>query len=550
MLKPCMILALAAAAAPALAQPTAPDWQVVLANDGADLVLPSLLPAASGFDLRDVSLGDADGALGFTRDGSGNELALWAERLGTLGSFASLLATGSTGPGRSGGEAGHVFRTLYFRQDAGAGPHRVFAARAGEPTQPADAATFGVWVWNGQRNLEIARLDVAGALAPGFDPGVVFTSFGGTSSGSYPNARALPDGRTLIQGTVTGGWKSLSVHVTGVGNRGCLLEGSTNPAWSPGTEAGAFFHAGANGSLIQPPVAGTDGTVLVAAAWRVGGVGSNRFGVFRICNGAPTALALSGVEGAAGPGLADDSAVFSEFARVRVGSDGDAFFWGRGTGAGGNFIGGFHHRQGLNRPLWLNGTEGAFGPGYSTFTFDQTAAPALQAAGAVALLDTTIRPAAGTTSVRGLWRIRPGQAPAPLAIVGDSGAYAPAPGRTWRRFAYSQILDDGTVLVLAEVSNPVSLGVWRLVPGAAPEPVLAVGDPVQVRTASGAATRTVTGLLDAFIDQPEPGIDGWASRQGQLLVRANVEGVPGAAQAILRGWPARSDRLFEHAFEP
>jgi hypothetical protein len=166
------------------------------------------------------------------------------------------------------------------------------------------------------------------------------------------------------------------------------------------------------------------------------------------------------------------------------------------------------------------------------------------------LLDTTIRPAAGTTSVRGLWRIRPGQAPVPLAIVGDSGAYAPAPGRTWRRFAYSQILDDGTVLVLAEVSNPVSLGVWRLVPGAAPEPVLAVGDPVQVRTASGAATRTVTGLLDAFFDQPEPGIDGWASRQGHLLVRANVEGVPGAAQAILRGWPARSDRLFGHAFEP
>lgn len=544
-----LILACAAAASPLQSQPTAPDWQVVLANEAADLVLPSLLPSASAFDLRSVSLGDADGQLGFTRYVSSSQQALWAERLGNLAAYAELSATGVPGPGRAGGEAGHVYRTLYQRQDASAGPHRVFAGRAGEPTQPADAATFGVWMWNGQRNLEIARLDVAGALAPGFDVGVAFTSFGNPSSSSYPNARALPDGRTLIQGTVTGGFKSLSVHVPGVGNRGCLLEGSTQPAWSPGTEATAFFHAGANGSLIQPPAAGADGTILVASAWRTSAGGVSRYGVFRICGGAPTALALSGAQGAAGPGLADGTAVFTEFDSVRVGADGTAFFWARGSGAAGTFYGGFHHRQGLNQPLWLNATQGVFGPGYTTYTFDQTSAPILIAAGTVALLDTTIRPAAGSTSVRGLWRIRPGQSPQPLAIVGDTGAYAPASGRAWRRFVHRQIVDDGTVLVLAEVSNPVSLGVWRLAPGAAPVPVLAAGDPVQVRTASGVVTRAVTSVLENFFDDPEPGIDGWASRQGQLLVRANVEGVPGVAQVVLRGWPARADRLFEHDFQ-
>lgn len=374
-------------------------------------------------------------------------------------------------------------------------------------------------------------------------------SFGNTGSGNYPNARALPDGRTLLQADVTGGWKALSVHVPGVGNRGCLLEGSSHPAWSPGTEATAFFHAGANGSLIQFPVAGSRGEVLVAAAWRVSASGVNRFGVFRICDGPPSALALSGVPGALGPGLADPGAVFTEFGSVRVGDDGSAFFWARGTAAGGTFIGGFHHAGGLNRPLWLNGTQGEFGPGYATYGFDQGTAPLLQAAGGVALLNTTIRPAAGTTSVRGLWRIVPGLSPQPLAIVGDTGAYAPAPGRSWRSFAHTQVLDDGTVLVLAEVSNPVATGVWRLAPGAAPVPVLAVGDPVRVPTATGVQQRAVTAIRDDFFDNPEPGIDGWASRQGEVLVRANVEGLASTAQVVLRGWPARGDRLFAHDFD-
>lgn len=544
------LLTAAAAAVPAVqAQPADPAWQVVLANSAAELVLPTLLPASGPYELREVSLGDADGGLGFTRWTSSSEQALWAQRLGTLVPYAQLQVTGNLGPGRSGGEAGHAFRALWWRQDAGAGPHRVFGARAGDPTQPVDAASFGVWTWNGQRNLEIARLATAGALAPGFGPGVEFTSFGNTGSGNYPNARALPDGRTLLQADVTGGWKTLTVHVPGTGNRGCLLEGSTDPAWSPGTEANAFFHAGANGSLIQFPVAGSRGEVLVAAAWRVTGSGSNRFGVFRICDGPPAALALSGVSGAQGPGLADPGATFTEFGSVRVGDDGSAFFWGRGIGAGGSFIGGFHHAGGLNRPLWLNGTQGEFGPGYTTYSFDQGTAPILQAAGGVALLNTTIRPAAGTTSVRGLWRIVPGQSPQPLAIVGDTGAYAPAPGRSWRRFAYTQVLDDGTALVLAEVGNPVALGVWRLAPGVAPEPVLAVGDLVRVPTPSGLQQRAVTAIRDDFFDIPAPGIDGWASRQGELLVRANVDGVPGAAQVVLRGWPARGDRLFGYGFD-
>ncbi|MBX3724898.1 MAG: hypothetical protein KF823_03170 [Xanthomonadales bacterium] len=549
MLRRLLLLAAGSLAQAAQSQPTDPAWQVVLANSGADLVLPALLPAPASFELRQVSLGDADGGIGFTRWTGSSQQALWAQRLGTLVPYAELLATGQLGPGRTGAESGHAFRTLWWRQDAGAGPHRVFGARAGDPTQPVDAATFGIWTWNGQRNLEIARLAAAGALAPGFDPGIEFTSFGNTASAGYPNARALPDGRTLIQASVTGGWRALVAHSPGTGNRGCLLEGSSHPAWSPGIEANAFFHAGANGSLIQFPAAGSGGEVLVAAAWRVTGSGSNRFGVFRICAGPPTALALSGVSGAQGPGLADPGAVITEFGSVRAGYDGSAFFWARGTGAGGSFIGGFHHAGGLNRPLWLNGTQGDLGPGYATYSFDQGSAPILQAAGGVALLNTTIRPAAGTTSVRGLWRIVPGQSPQPLAIVGDTGAYSPAPGRAWRSFAHTQVLDDGTVLILAEVGNPVAVGVWRLTPGAAPVQVLAVGDPVRVPTPSGLQMRAVTGIIDTFFDTPEPGIDGWASRQGELLVRANVEGLPGTAQVVLRGRPARGDRLFGHGFD-
>ncbi len=544
-----LILLAACAAVPATgyAQSSDPHWRVVVANSDADAVLPSLLPGAGNFDISRVVLSDGDGTLGFARQHSTEPHSLWVERNAALAPYATLLATGAAGPGRSGGEAGHVFRTLWYKTEGSVGAHRVFAARAGDPTQPADAATYGIWRWNGQRNTEIARLDTAGGLAPGFTPDIQFTSFGSTGNTNYPNSEALSDGRALIQATVTGGLKAVVLHTPGQGNQGCLLENSTDPAWSPDVDADAYF-LDSGLATIQSAVPSADGAVYIAAAYRIG-AGSSQRGIFRLCDGAPRSLARSGVTGAFGPGLADTTATFTEFDRVRPNDQGGLFFWARGTGAAGAFSGGFHHGYGLNRPLWLNGTDGSYGPGYTSYAFDQSGAPVLFAAGQYAVLHTTIRPAAGSTSIRGLWRLRPGQSPEPVAIVGDTGAYAPAAGRAWRSFALTTILDNGDILTVAEISNPTTTGVWRLRPGAAPERLLAVGDLVSTPTATGLVQREVTSISTSAFDDMSPRTDSWASRQGDVLVRANVQGIPSTAQVHVRGRGGRSDALFAHDFD-
>lgn len=529
------------------AQSTDPQWRVVAANSGANVVLPSLLPGTGNFDITRVSLSDGDGALGFARQHSSEPHNLWTERNGTLAPFMNLSATGVLGPGRTGGETGHVFKYIWYKHDGGIGAHRVFAARAGEPTQPTDAATYGIWQWNGQRNTEIARLNIAGNLAPGFGTDIQFTSFGSTGSTTYPNSQALADGRALIEATVTGGLKAVVLHTPGQGNQGCLLENSTHPAWSPDVSADTYFY---NGGLatIQAAIPAPDGAIYLASAYRVGTAASQR-GIFRICDGAPRSIARSGVQGAFGPGMSDTSATFTEFERVRPGNPGELFFWAKGSAAGGSFIGGFHHADGLNRPLWLNGTDGAYGPGYTSYTFDQASPPTLYAAGHYAVLNTTIRPVAGSSSIRGLWRLRPGQSPEPVAIVGDTGNYAPAAGRAWRSFAHTTILDIGDILTVAEVSNPIATGVWRLRPGAAPEQVLAIGDPVSVPTAAGVVQRAVTSVSASSFDDLTPLVDSWSSRQGDVLVRANVQGIPSTAQVFVRGRAGRSDRLFANDFD-
>lgn len=528
------------------AQPTGTAWRVVAADSNASLVLPQL-PSGVVFDVTRVRLNDATGAVSLGLTNTSHTARLWTERNGQLAPVMDLATAGALGPGRTGGEAGHIFRAVWFKQDGSQGGHSVFAARAGEATQPVDAATFGLWLWNGQRNTEVGRVNSPGALAPGFASDVLFTAFGNTTANTYPDAQLLANGRVLIPATVTGSRAAVTQHIPGHGNQGCALENSTDPDWSPDISADDYFF-GLGSATFGTPVVGATAEVYMAADYRVGTSGTRR-GIFRICDGAPRSLARTGEQGAFGPGLSDTSATFTELDRVRPATPGEVFFWGRGNGAGGAFIGGFHHANGLNRPLWLNGTDGAYGPGYTSYSFNQTGVPIMFAAGQYAVLNTTIRPAAGTTSIRGLWRLRPGHSPEPVAIVGDTGSFAPAPGRAWRSFELTTILDSGEILTLAEVSNPVATGVWRLRPGAAPERILAVGDLVSVPTATGVVERAITSISASYFDDTTPLHDSWVSRQGDVMARVNVQGITTTAQLFVRGRPGHADRMFQHAFD-
>lgn len=527
----------------------APDWRVVAADTDSGLSIPPLLPSAVGFDLEWASLASGgNGALGFARNaGSAAPFSLWAERNGTLTPIAENMATGATGPGRSGGEAGHVFRTLFQKQDSSGQAHRVFGARAGEPTQPADAATYGVWMWTGSANAEIARLNTEGALGPGLGAGIVFTNLGTTTSTGYPRARALPGQRVLIDATVTGSLHAVILHQGGVGNRACLLEGSSEPAHAPGIGSAVFYDSGSY--TIDMPVVGSRGEVYVAAAFRESG--TNGRGIFSLCRGAPQVQARAAVTGSLGPGMNDTSYTFSEFGAIRPAHRDAFYFWARVSSPAGSTNGGFLHADGQNAPVYLYNVEGSLGPGYSGYVFNATGAPTeLAAAGRYGLLRTTIKPIAGTSSTAGVWRLMPGLPPEPIAIVGDTGSYAAAPGRPWREFHRTQVLDSGEVLIFGEVGNPNERGIWRLRPGAAPVRELGPGDLVKVPTASGVVERAVTSVTTSgLIDTNYLGEDGWASSNGDVLVRVNVQGIGTLAQLYLRGSAGVSESLLAEGFD-
>ena len=144
----------------------------------------------------------------------------------------------------------------------------------------------------------------------------------------------------------------------------------------------------------------------------------------------------------------------------------------------------------------------------------------------------------------------PGLPPEPIAIVGDTGSYAAAPGRPWREFHRTQVLDSGEVLIFGEVGNPNERGIWRLRPGAAPVRELGPGDLVKVPTANGVVERAVTSVTTSgLIDQNYLGEDGWASSNGRVLVRVNVQGISSLAQLYLRGSAGVPESLLAEGFD-
>ncbi|MCR6701138.1 MAG: hypothetical protein NVV68_08330 [Dokdonella sp.] len=112
------------------------------------------------------------------------------------------------------------------------------------------------------------------------------------------------------------------------------------------------------------------------------------------------------------------------------------------------------------------------------------------------------------------------------------------------------MLDSGEVLIFGEVGNPNERGIWRLRPGAAPVRELGPGDLVKVPTATGPEDRVVTSVTTSgLIDQNYLGEDGWASSNGRVLVRVNVQGISSLAQLYLRGSAGVPESLLAEGFD-
>jgi len=535
-------------------------WHTVVSSSNSGIALPQLPTGHYPFG---VALGDGgNGVMGFQlAPSSGNQAdGNWLQRGSLLAPYAQLGVTGALGPGRSGAESTHVFRRLYYGDSIGDGA-RAFGATANDPADSSDSASQGIWLWDGTRNIEIARLGRDDGLGPGLGGGVVYKSLHNVDSSDDIDVRALPNRRVLFAGRIgtssTLGSDGLSVYTPGSGNTPCLLQGSTDASLSPGLGASTF--AGISSNMTVSP----RGEVYSYAYVNPNGTGLDD-GIWQLCDGAPRALVLTGVSDDYGPGLAGGTAVF--------GGDGNglrsflapslpgSFYFtsgGRMSTASGaaTFLGVFHHdaAQHRNVPIVLQNSEGAYGPQIAGYVFHTAVVPyTVRAAGQYAALLTDMSPVGNASSYTGgLWRLSAQGSIEPVAISGDGGAYAPAAGRVWNGTYYRfAVFDNGDIVTLADTRNTSdsssTVSWWRLSRGAAPVEILKVGDSVQVPTPSGVVSKTVTDIDPTYFLglPPSAGRDTFFTANGDILTSDLTIQDFSSTTMVVRGLAARPDYLF------
>ncbi len=541
------------------------QWRVALSSSDPGISEPSL-PAAHSFS--HAGLADSGtGMLGFqwaptstlTPDGN------WVERGTSFAEYAAVGVTGAQGPGRSGSESTHVFRSLYYG-DANDSGVRAFGATANDPADPASSASIGAWLWDGTKNVEIARVGASGALGPGLDSGRVYTSLHNTNDlNSNVNVLTLPNRQVLFAGRIgtaaTLGSDGLSIYVPGSGNHPCMLQGSSDTTLYPGLVGTTF------GGISALTAVSPGGDVYAYAFVNPNGTVFDD-GIWQFCNGAPRPAVLTQVAGKFGPGLADANAIFGTdstglSAYIAPSLPGSFYFSSGGkmsaASGGASFFGLFHHdnAQQRNVPMLLQNTQGALGPQIAGYVFHMNVATYnVRAAGKYAALLTTISPA-GTpsSSNNGLWRITADGTIAPVAITGNTGACAPAPGRIWNGTYYQYaVFDNGDIVVLADTKNVASSIVatswWRLSRDAAPLEILKAGDLVIVPTPTGTITAPVTSVYaQVVLGVPPPaGRDTWFSANGNILAQVTIQGYA-STTTLVRGLAARPNIIFANGFD-
>lgn len=488
------------------------SWRAVIGvNPG--VAVPGLPGTARSYS--DVILGDAGtGHVGVRMTMSGVS-GYWAFRQGTWAQYLKNGVTGALGPGRTGGESTHVFldyKTGYGA--AGFDGQRVFVAKAGDPNNIV-SATWGVWRWDQQKNVEIVRALTDGALGPGM--GSDWTYAQNVSFGVLP----MNGGRVLVNADVTSPTglvnRLLVQALPGQVNQPCMMRNAITRDLAPNLSTGDMFNT-----------AWDVGSLAVTPGNRIYGAfsASSGSGIWEVCGGAPRPLAASGRTGTLGPDIGIPTATFSgNFGAPRPGvenhvnffasyrpaageSSRTALFWNDGAGS---------------RPLAMNDAAGAFGPHWLDATWSSFDTDSLTSAGEWSAFIATVRTGDGGTP-DGLWRVKAGEAPELVALFGLAGAYGPEPGSTWSSMRAHAVLSNGDILAFARTNQNSEYALWLLKRGAAPRRILAAGQSVLIPTASGVVVDTVASF---DIDDSGPalyggGSDSWIGADGSVLVQINT----------------------------
>jgi hypothetical protein len=487
--------------------------------------------------------------------------SLWTQTpAGAVREVASLAVVGPLGPGRSGAEADHRFSVIWHEDYSVAAPFNLFAAQAGPPGGTTTAFTVGLWLNDGARNIEVARGGTDGPLGPNLGPAITLVSSTGNGNRALGRIQILPGGAFALgaQLDTPGGRRDVILRRPfGGAFVACALEGSADPALRPNVSAPAADQFREITGLAQS----ADGELYALGTASLLAVSPINAGIWRVCQGAPSARALTGNRGALGPGIpgAPRAELISFSALVPlapVGGD-RLLFLARarldGDQSSSPLVDAvFLHDGGANRPIVALGETGSLGPGIPNHAFTGFASFGGER---VAALLADVREVGSVQDRRGLWRLSADRLPEPVALAGSTGALAPASGDVWLGFDDARALANGDLIAVA-TSRPNGVNtraLWRFRPGRVPQRLLGPGDPVAYRDASGIDRTGIVDRIDALVGSQLPayaGDEGWINAEGQVIVQGRIQGNP--ATVVFQSGAALldRDRLLQDGFEP
>ncbi len=458
---------------------------------------------------------------------------------------------GLLGPNRSGVEANHVFLSIsQAYSDVAPDGQIVFGGFAG-PTGTSNT-TLAAWRSQNGTNAEVLRFGDQGSLGPNLPFGAAW-QFGSTGT-SWLNLTSIGAGQVLIDSVALspgGPTRGVIVlHQLTLGNQPCLLQESTLSNLSPNLGDGSVFSGAFNGYL---PVV-HDQRIYVNASTNT--AGSNlREGIWRICDGAPRALALTNTIGNLGPGTSG-TGVFDQIRTAPRPLEQNVVFLASFRPSTNSSLsdGIFVNRNNSNQLVAQTFVNSTVGPNYqnSQFTNLDSNNTSFSGAGLHLAFETNARKT-DNSNFRGIWRIRPGGNPEPVALEGESGDVAPGPGQSFQRIDRWALFGNGDIVADCIVNNGPS-GLYLFPLGRPPRLVLQDG---QAITINGNISASVTsygfptsGDSSNGASASWSGTDSWAGKDGSILINAMLN-VPsgGSGMALIRTQLSDPDRVFRNGFE-
>lgn len=516
-------------------------WRVVIGDSGS-VTVPGL--PAGGRGVTDELLGDlGKGYVGVRITSPEAAQGYWAMKQGSWTQYTKYGVAGAQGPGRTGGEAAHVFSTINSG-GSGAGPdgQRVFIARANVPNDTT-TATWGVWRWDTTKNVEIARgATDASPLGPNLGAGWVFQNDSGTS---FQGARAMNGGQVLIDAFVTSPTNAtrryLAKSVPGQPLVPCAMKDSPDRALAPNLVDGDVFDTSWSFSDLTVTPENRVYAHLDAS--------NSRYGIWELCAGAPRAVVVNNETGARGPDIGVGTAVFTGFYPAYPGAPGSLYFFAsfRPTPSDTSRTGLFHHDGTSSKPLAMNDDAGVYGPNWRGTTWNSFDTGTLSSAGEYAAFQAQVRSTDGGNPW-GLWRVRAGSTPQLVAMRGINET-GPEEGRQWDSFYGNAVLANGDIIVQARTQPGDEYALWLLKNDGSPaRRILKAGQSVSVPTASGVVQAAVNSYEVPSGAAPySRGGDSWIGADGSLLISASLQSYGSVMITALPSNPI--DKIFANGFD-